>query len=78
MTELTCAAGVERLMDYLEDVLPADVRAAVEAHVTDCARCVAFIASYRAIPRILEKATAAALPPEQRQALRAFLRSQRP
>jgi hypothetical protein len=34
-------------MDYLEDVLPADVNAALEAHV----RCAAFVASYQASTR---------------------------
>jgi anti-sigma factor RsiW len=77
MSDVTCAAGVERLMDYLEDVLPTDVRAALEAHVARCPRCTAFIASYVETPRILRQATAVALPAEQQQALRDFLRAYR-
>lgn len=77
MSDVTCAVGVERLMDYLEGVLPADVRAALEAHVARCPRCVAFIASYVETPRILRQATAVALPAEQQQALRVFLRAYR-
>jgi anti-sigma factor RsiW len=73
----TCASGVELLMDYLEGLLPADVSAAIEAHVAGCPRCVAFIASYRETPRILREATAAALPADLQASLRAALREQR-
>ena len=77
MNEITCASGVERLMEYLEGVLSADVRAALEAHVAGCPRCLAFIASYRETPRIMREATAVALPAEQQTWLQTFLRAQR-
>ncbi len=77
MTAVVCASGVELLMDYLEGVLPADVSAALEAHVAGCARCVAFLRSYRETPRILQKATDVALPVELGAALRAFLQARR-
>ncbi len=77
MNAVVCASGVELLMDYLEGVLPADVSAALEAHVAGCARCVAFLHSYRETPRILREATAAALPTELQDSLRAFLRERR-
>ena len=62
MTDFVCASGAELLMDYLEGELSAEVRAAVDAHVAGCARCVAFLDSYRATPEILRRATAASLP----------------
>lgn len=77
MMEIVCVSGVELLMDYLEDVLPPDVRAAVDAHVAGCPRCVAFIASYRATPRILREATAMEMPADLQESLRASLRAQR-
>ncbi len=77
MKEIVCASGVERLMDYLEGAVPADVRAALEAHVAGCPKCVAFIASYREVPRILREATAATIPAHVEASLRAFLRVQR-
>ncbi len=77
MKEITCTSGVELLMDYLEGVLPADVRSALEAHVAGCPRCVAFIASYRETPRIVREATAPALPADLEASLRAFLRALR-
>jgi anti-sigma factor RsiW len=74
---VVCVDGVAVLMDYLEGVLsPAD-RDAVEAHVASCPRCVAFVESYRQTPRILRTATAAAIPRELADSLRAFLESRR-
>jgi anti-sigma factor RsiW len=76
-TRVTCADGVDLLMEYLEDTLaPAD-REALEAHVSACPRCVAFIESYRQTPGILRAATAAALPEELGRSLHRFLASRR-
>jgi len=77
MTGVVCASALERLMDYLEGAVAADLRAALEAHVASCERCEAFVASYRATPRILREATEVPLPPERRQALNALLSSRR-
>lgn len=77
MKEIACASGVELLMDYLEGVLPPDQRAALDAHVAGCPRCVAFLSSYRETPRLLREATAATLPSDIQASLRAFLRAQR-
>jgi anti-sigma factor RsiW len=77
MKDIACISGVELIADYLEGALPEDVRAALEAHVAGCARCVAFLASYRATPRILREATDATLPADVQDSLRAFLRTQR-
>ena len=77
MKEIVCASGVELLMDYLEGVVPADLRSAIDAHVAGCPRCIAFIASYQATPRILREATATAMPADLQRSLRGFLRAQR-
>ena len=77
MNDTSCAAGVELLMDYLEGVLPADLRAAIDEHVAGCPRCIAFIASYRETPRIIRDATASALSAGLQESLRAFLRARR-
>jgi anti-sigma factor RsiW len=74
MKEIACAAGVERLMDFLEGVLPPDLHAASEEHVAGCPRCAAFVASYRETPRILRQATGTVPPAEVEASLRAFLR----
>jgi anti-sigma factor RsiW len=76
MSEIACVSGVDLLMDYLEGALAADVRAALDAHVAGCARCVAFIESYRATPRILKQVTSTSLPADVQRSLRIFLRLQ--
>jgi anti-sigma factor RsiW len=73
VNQIACASGVELLMDFLDGVLPAEVKAALEQHVAGCPRCAAFVASYQAAPRILRDATAVALPPEVETSLKAFL-----
>jgi len=75
MTEVACASGVELLMEYLEGTLPTDVHAALERHVEGCERCAAFVASYRATPRILREATTGTLPVGLEASLEAFLRA---
>ena len=75
MTSVVCATGVELLMDYLEGVLSADVRAALDEHVAGCARCAAFVASYMETPRIMREASAVSLPPDVEASLKAFLRA---
>ena len=75
MKDIACVSGVELLMDYLEGVLPADLHAALDEHVAGCQRCAAFVASYRATPRILRDATAATLPADLEASLQAFLRA---
>jgi anti-sigma factor RsiW len=74
---VACVDGVALLMDYLEGVLPAADRETIEAHVSGCLRCVAFLESYRQTPRILRAATAAALPEDLAESLRRFLASRR-
>jgi anti-sigma factor RsiW len=75
MNETVCVSGVELLMDYLDGVVPEDVKAALDAHVAGCQRCAAFVASYLATPGILRDATDASLPADVEASLRAFLRA---
>jgi anti-sigma factor RsiW len=72
-TPLNCASGVELVMEYLEDVLPADAKASVESHVARCSRCRAFLESYRATPSILRRATEVRMPEQVEASLHAFL-----
>ena len=74
MTPVACISGVDLLMEYLEGTVPPEVRAALEAHVAGCERCVAFIASYQAAPRLLRDATEVELPSDIREKLQAFVR----
>jgi anti-sigma factor RsiW len=73
MNEIVCASGVELLMDYLDGVLPPELRAALDEHVAGCPRCTAFVSSYLATPRIMREATAATLPADLEESLKVFL-----
>jgi anti-sigma factor RsiW len=77
MKSPSCASGAEVLMDYLEGGLSADERIAIEAHVTGCPRCAAFITSYRETPRIVREATTVAFPADLEASLLAALRAAR-
>lgn len=74
MTDVKCVSGVDLLADYLEGLLPPDVRASIERHVLGCERCQAFVASYQATPKILRDATDVVLPEEMRRSIEAWLR----
>lgn len=74
MNDVTCVAGVEVLADYLEGLLPDDVRASLEQHVVGCERCQAFLASYQATPNILRDATDVVLPEELQRSLEGWMR----
>jgi anti-sigma factor RsiW len=71
---VVCESGVALLMEYLEGTLPASVRRDLDDHVSACPRCIAFVESYRATPRILRQATLAAIPADLDASLTAFLR----
>jgi anti-sigma factor RsiW len=77
MIEVACRSGVDQLMDYLEGVLPPAVVSAIDSHVLGCERCQAFLASYRATPRIMRDATEVVPPPSLPSSLIAWLRERR-
>ena len=77
MKDIVCRSGVELLMEYMEGALAPDIRAAIEAHVAGCPRCEAFIASYRATPRIVRDATRLEMPADLEASLLGALRAAR-
>ena len=77
MKTMRCRDGAAILMDYLEDALPADTRAAVDEHIAGCPRCVAFVRAYRETPRILRDATAIEIPDSLAESLQRFLAGRR-
>ena len=74
MIDVKCVSGVDLLADYLEGLLPPDVRASIEQHVLGCERCQAFVASYQATPAILRDATDVVLPEDLRRSLEDWAR----
>jgi anti-sigma factor RsiW len=75
MTDVICVSGVDLLADYLEDLLPPDVRASIEQHVLGCERCQAFVVSYLATPKILRDATDVVLPEELKRSVDTWVRN---
>ncbi len=74
---MTCRETTERLMDYLEHRLSERQRRALEAHLIACLRCREFLESYRMLPAIVKRATAAGLPKAVARRLHRALRHQR-
>jgi anti-sigma factor RsiW len=72
-----CREVVQLLLDYVEGALPADERAAVEAHFEACPRCLEFLESYRATPRLMREATAAEMPEDVAAGLQRLLEGMR-
>jgi anti-sigma factor RsiW len=66
-----CRETVDLLMDYVESYLSAQQRAAVEAHLAHCPRCVEFLSSYRALFEIVRRATEFEMPVPVQVRLRA-------
>lgn len=77
MSHISCASGVDSLIDYLEGLLPVSTVAELEGHVAGCQRCQAFVESYRATPRLFREATETVLPAVLQSSLLAWLREQR-
>ena len=59
---MTCREIVELLTEYVEGALPADRRARVEAHLSGCAGCTAFLEQLRTTVRLVGHLADEALP----------------
>ena len=73
---MTCRDAVAVLADYLEQTLAADMLAALEHHLTDCAACRAYLATYRKTREIGAEAQRVEMPEEMKARLRRFLLDQ--
>jgi hypothetical protein len=81
----TCRDVVDLLLDYLEEALDADTRAALQRHFDDCAPCLAYLCTYdrsrRLVGRVARGDTPEPLPElvveRLRQLLRRRLQSER-
>jgi anti-sigma factor (TIGR02949 family) len=68
-----CSRLLALLCDYLDNRLPADVRADLEAHLGGCSDCTRFVGTYRSTVSLLQSLSEEDLPQELRTRLRAFL-----
>jgi len=58
MLAMTCRELADFLMDYLNEDLPDDVRAAFDRHLALCPNCVAYVKTYRTTIEIGRRAFA--------------------
>ena len=73
---MTCRELIEVLADHLEGALTADVAAALERHLADCAPCRAYLATYRKTMALAAGAGRLEMPDEMKVRLRQFLLDQ--
>lgn len=69
----SCNRLLSLLSDYLDNSLPADVRADLEQHLGGCSDCTAFVGTFRSTVSLLQSLTDDDLPEELRLRLKAFL-----
>lgn len=66
---MDCSRLVQLLADYLDGVLPADQREALERHLGGCPDCDAFLRTYRTTVALLRTLRDADLPQALRERL---------
>jgi anti-sigma factor RsiW len=71
---MSCRETVSCLLDHVERRLGSTRARRLESHLKECPRCREFLASYRATPRIVRRATAVAPDRGVRRRLHAAIR----
>jgi anti-sigma factor RsiW len=69
-----CRDVVELITAYLDDELPADLRAAVEAHLSGCDGCTMVLDEFRRTIELTGRLRDEDVSPEQRETLRRAFR----
>jgi anti-sigma factor RsiW len=72
--KVTCQELVELVTDYLDGALPAETRAAFEAHLEVCPGCVTYVEQFRETVRVTGSVSEEQLDPATRDALLAAFR----
>jgi anti-sigma factor RsiW len=72
--DLVCREVVELLNGYLDDALPADIRAAVEAHLAGCDGCTMVLEEFRQTIAMTGELTEDQVTASQRETLLAAFR----
>lgn len=73
---MTCREVIAILAQYLDQTLTADVVAALERHLADCAPCRAYLATYTKTREIGAQVQRVEMPDEMKSRLRRFLLDQ--
>ena len=75
-SELQCRECVDLLADYVDGALAKAQAELLEWHLEGCAPCIAFVNTYKGTVDAARRLRETTLPPELRQKLVAFLKSQ--
>jgi len=70
---MTCQDAIALLSDYLEGVLSADFLRELDAHLSGCPACRAYLATYRKTRSLAADASRIQMPEEMKSRLREFL-----
>jgi anti-sigma factor (TIGR02949 family) len=73
---MTCQEAIDVLADYLDRVLSPSVAEALERHLSDCAPCVAYLATYRKTRELVRDTGRVEMPEELKARLSRFLLEQ--
>jgi anti-sigma factor RsiW len=76
--DLVCREVVELINGFLDDALPADVRAAVESHLAGCDGCTLVLEEFRQTIAMTGMLTEEQVTPDQRDVLLAAFRGWAP
>lgn len=71
---MTCKDAVALLADFLDQTLPAEAGADLEAHLEDCPPCRAYLRTYARTRGLVADAGRVDMPPELKARLRDYLR----
>lgn len=70
---LTCEQVIGLMADYLESALTPEVIAELEAHLTECEPCVAYLRTYRRTKDLTAQTERVEMPEAMKDRLRRFL-----
>jgi len=70
---MTCEDAIGVLADFLEQALPQDIGRALQAHLSDCPPCRAYLRTYERTRGLVGSAGRVEMPAELRARLRSFL-----
>jgi mycothiol system anti-sigma-R factor len=70
---MTCRDAIDVLAEFLDQALSREAGEALEAHLSDCPPCQAFLSTYRATRGLVGEVCRVEMPAELRVRLRRFL-----
>ena len=75
---MTCDELIAKLVDYLGGELVIEHRETVEVHISGCAKCAAYVATYTHTVRVVRTLQCKSLPPEFEARLRKAIEPELP